>query len=162
MVGFQGHHSPLHLEDIGDVEVPGGIYDDSHVTTSKKSSIFSGSEFLPSIYNTPNIYITSILPMIYPRLTPKSLIIPSPHNSDTRITTHSSSNKKINNNPLNKNSGISSLDHVTNNMGMSPLNHVSEKSSIEDEYTNFQKIIYFVVWLGHMDEVCRSKLFSRK
>ena len=64
-------------------------------------------------------------------------MMPSPHNTDTPITTNSSSNKKNNNTPLTNNSCMSSLNHVTNNIGMSSLDHVSEKSSIEDEYPNF-------------------------
>ena len=117
-MGFQVHHSPHHLECSGAVEVPGVIYNDGPRTISSKSPIFSSSEFIPSITKGPNIYITYILPRISPRLDPKSLMMPSPYNVDTPITTNSSSNNKINNTPLTNNSGISSLDHVANNIGL--------------------------------------------
>ena len=95
VVGFQGHHSPQHLEGSGAVEAPGVIYDDGPGTTSRKSPMFSSSEFLPSSTKTPNISITSILPRIFPRLTPKSLMTPSPHNADTTITTNSPSKNNL-------------------------------------------------------------------
>ena len=88
VVGFQGRHISQHLEGSGNVEVPGVIYDDGPGTISIKSPIFSSSEFIPSSSKTPNIYITSIIPIISPRLTPKSLMMPSPHNADTTITTN--------------------------------------------------------------------------
>ena len=71
VVGFQGHHSSQNLEGSGDVEIPGVIYDDKNGTTSRKSSMFSSSEFLPSSTKTPNISITSVLPRRSPRVTPK-------------------------------------------------------------------------------------------
>ena len=92
--GFQVHHSPHNLEVSGAVELPGVIYDDGPGTTSRKSPMFSSSEFFPSSTKTPNIYITSILLRISPRLTPKSLIMLSPHNEYTPITTNSSFQKK--------------------------------------------------------------------
>ena len=125
------------LEGSVSVEVPVFISDDGLVTTSSKYPMLSSSSFLTSIYKTPNISITSIIPKISPRLTPKSLMMPSPHNADIPITTNSSPNKTINNTTLTKNSCISSLDHVTNKIGMYLLYHVREKASIEDEYLNF-------------------------
>ena len=104
--GFQGHHSPLHLEGCGAVDGPGVISDDGPVTISRKSPMFSSSEFINSIYNTPNISITSIIPRISLRFTPKSSMTPSPNNEDNPITTNSSSNKKGNNTTLTNNGEI--------------------------------------------------------
>ena len=137
LVELQGIHSPHNLEYSVDVEVPGVSYYGGPGTTSSKCTMFSSSEFLPSSTKTPNISNTSILPRRSPMHTPKSLMMPSTHNSDTRITTNSSSDNKINNTPLTNNSGISSNNHMTNNVGILSLNHVSEKSSIEDNYPNF-------------------------
>ena len=97
VVGFQGHHSPLDLEGSGAVDVPGVISNDGPGITSRKSPMFSSSEFLPSSSNTPNNSITSVLQKRSPRLTPKSLMMPSSHNADTPITTNSSYNNKSNN-----------------------------------------------------------------
>ena len=137
MVGLQVHHSPLHLEGSGDVEVPRVIFDNNPGTTSMKSPLFSSSVFLTSSSNTTNISITSILPRRSPRLTPKSQTMPSPYYTDTPTTINSSYNKKSNNNPLTNNSGISLIDHESNNIGISSLDHMSEKASIEDDYPNF-------------------------
>ena len=71
VVGFQGYHSPQHLEGSGAAEVPGVISGDGPGTTSRKSTMFSSSEFIPSSTKTTNISITSIIPRISPRLTPK-------------------------------------------------------------------------------------------
>ena len=62
VVEFQGHHVPLNLEGSGDVEGTGVISHDRSGTTSKKFPTYSSSDFFPSSSNTPNIYITSILP----------------------------------------------------------------------------------------------------
>ena len=113
------------------MEVPGVISDDGPGNTSRKSPMFSSSNFLPSINKTPNIYVTPVIPRRSPRITPKSLMIPSLHNSDNLITTNLSSNKRSNDFLLTNNRWISSLDHVTNNIGISSLDHVSEKASIE-------------------------------
>ena len=88
VVEFQVNHSPQHLEGSGPVEVPGVISYDVPGTTPRKYPMISSSVFLPSSTKTPNMSITSILPRISPRLTPKSLIMPSFHNADTPITTN--------------------------------------------------------------------------
>ena len=113
MVVVKGKHSPHHLESSVTVEILGVISDNVPVPISRKSPMFSSSVFLPPSNKTPNISITSILPRISSRLTPKSLMMPSPYNTDNPITTNLSFQKKSDHTPLAKNSGISSLDHVT-------------------------------------------------
>ena len=92
---IQGHNSPQRLEGSSAVEVSGVISDDLPGNISSNSPMFSSFAFLPSSTKTHNISVSSILLRRFPRLNQKSLMITSPNNAYTPITTNSHSNKKV-------------------------------------------------------------------